>query len=283
MWLKVKTLSRQTIEVQLKDASQTVEDVKHILEDMGAGAASELTLLYKGRVVHDETTIDSLHINADTGFLVMMVRKKKERTRSEAVREKAPEEAAPQQQQSLWTGHHTVGLGDACEAAWPKPDMSSLEWWSATLIGIDSVGNGTVRWADGSYTKGVQPRFIRAAKAATEKAACGSNESLQDMDTMIESSDAMNENMPAPEEAHELLQMALTDPQFQAFLSSDVFVEIFEPLKRMVAKAPHRVAVMVQEMQAQNPHMAALVLPFLLAELETRDPDMAAQLAASCK
>merc|ERR1711939_538417 len=79
MQLLIKSISRKSFSLEVNDPQATVvRDIKLMLQNMGAaGGDAEMTLLFKGRVLEDEESVEGLAVG--TGFLVMMVRDVKER------------------------------------------------------------------------------------------------------------------------------------------------------------------------------------------------------------
>jgi len=273
----VKTLSRKCFNVEVTRPS-SVSDVKLQLESMGVCDPIATDLVFQGKILDNKHVIDE---NICSGFLVLIENKdrgkprhntKKETPSSFGQKPEAPNlhSAEGTADSTFWTGHCTLRVGDPCEAAWPSPDMSSLNWFAATVLSIDQKANAaTVKWSDGTHTKGVAYRYIRAV--THHEAETVGHVDLPSGDLCV----------PPAEEATRLLTIALEDPQFQEFLNSGLFAEIFAPLKEMIAAQPHLVPEMVEKMQESNPDMAAMVVPFLLAELETHNPELATAMEVS--
>merc|ERR1711907_12518 len=284
----VKSLSRQSWVVDIGDAGTTVADLKRRLEDMGA-CESVKQLVYRGTVLMDTERIDAEQIS--DGFLVMLAgsvagvpKPAVEQQDGQGAQREA--NSAESCVESFWTGHDTLRVGDPCMAAWPSADGIMLEWHPARVAAFDKAsGLATVKWeTEGSFTRGIEPKYIRA---------CCTLDTAEDVEPAAEhprSSTAVNLPvdqhgdlvMPPPEQAQNLLNVAMQDPQFHEFLQSPEFATMFEPLKQMVANQPQLVPEMVANMRQTNPHMAALVAPFLLAELEVVNPEAASAASAAC-
>lgn len=269
----VKSLDRRTWTLEVNEQANVAE-LKQQLKDMGACGDKKLKdLVHRGKVLSDSEQIDA----HSCGFLVMLT------TDREAVSKPAEDGQGAQKEEtrsSFWTGHHTLRVGDPCMAAWPSPDRTTLGWHPATVIAFDEAsGLASVKWdMEGSFTRGMEVKYLRPRREDREPAALDGNNCTVNLP--VDASG--NLVVPPPEHAQELLNVAMKDPQFHNFLQSPEFATMFEPLKQMVANQPHLVPEMVDNMRRSDPHMAALVVPFLLAELEVANPEVASAVGASC-
>jgi len=77
-----------------------------------------------------------------------------------------------------------------------------------------------------------------------------------------------------------VLENALDDDNFKAFLQSPEFAAAFAPIKAKIRDSPASLPALLQDMQRTDPNMLATVLPFVLCEVEQSNPSLFSTLSS---
>jgi len=282
--LRVRTIDRREI---LVDASPSWS-VGRLREELARDVPpAQIVLVSRGKIMSDDApTLAAAGIEKDPS-LVMMVKNatKTASKKAGSSSEKNIQKNETPSQTSPGTGSKTPldppSPGTVFGRSRPVPtfregEVVQVDWaggerFTGTILGGNDSKGYAVRWhSEDSATPGIPLRFIHSFD---DDAEASSLAGMAESDSAsLRRNVGLNEEGGRREEEEEEASVLCDDLRIDAFLSSPELEEALAPLKLMVQTDCDKIPGILEELQRDQPAMAALVLPFLVAELETENP-----------